>query len=378
MRIMRGRGGSHSLKVEWVGSFEPGFTRNRRLAELMALADMEVDRVHVRVWPTDKLRAFRKRWRLAGRMLIAYPALFARLLVRRAPDVYLVTYPGWFDMFCVRAIGLLKGVPIVFDPFISLNDSIVGDRGLSGESSLVAMLTLVVDKASIKMASVVLVDSHAHAAFLAQLTEENPAKFTVLQVGADESLFTADPGKGPDEGAILYYGTYLPLHGTRTIVHAAALLESAATIRMIGDGQDRVAAEGLAREQNVANIEFVNRLEQSDLVAEIRRSRLCLGQFGTTEKAGRVNAQKIYEVISVGRAVVTMDSEALRMEGLASHVATVPPGDPAALANAIDGLLKDDEERLRLAMSGHQFFVENVKSERLSSILKTAMSRVTL
>jgi spore maturation protein CgeB len=82
------------------------------------------------------------------------------------------------------------------------------------------------------------------------------------------------------------------------------------------------------------------------LPAVISRSDVCIGVVGSTAKAGRVVANKVYQAMAMGRVVVTADSPAIReffSDG--RDVCLVPGGDPAALAEKIEFLFRHPEER---------------------------------
>ena len=60
------------------------------------------------------------------------------------------------------------------------------------------------------------------------------------------------------------------------------------------------------------NIEMVGRLPLAQIPLEIASATLCLGVFGTTDKARRVVPNKVFECVAVGRPVVTGDTPAIR------------------------------------------------------------------
>ena len=116
--------------------------------------------------------------------------------------------------------------------------------------------------------------------------------------------------------------------------------------RLIGDGQERPAAERLAKELQLDNVDFVDAVSETELAGEIARASICLGVFGTTDKAQRVVANKVFQCAAAGRAVITADTPAIRT-AFGDALVTVPVGDAAALADAVRGLRGD--ERVRTA-----------------------------
>ena len=65
---------------------------------------------------------------------------------------------------------------------------------------------------------------------------------------------------------------------------------------------------------------------------------MCLGIFGATEKAALVIPNKVFQILSARRPLITRDSPAIR-ELLGDGVpgaTLVPPADPVALAAAIE------------------------------------------
>ena len=106
-------------------------------------------------------------WQL--RALLGYPKLLIRLLMAPAPDLYLVSYPGWLDVPIVRLVASLKSKPLVFDPFLSLFDTMISDRGLHGATSMVARLAAAADRWSLRLSDFVIADTEPQLAFYRQM-----------------------------------------------------------------------------------------------------------------------------------------------------------------------------------------------------------------
>src|SRR5207248_1186889 len=91
-----------------------------------------------------------------------------------------------------------------------------------------------------------------------------------------------------------------------------------------------------------------------------------LGVFGATPKSNRVIPCKVYDSLAAGLPVITADTRAIRTLLKDRETALlVPPGDAAALAEAILLLAKDPALRERLGSAGLRLFRERASPERL-------------
>jgi glycosyltransferase involved in cell wall biosynthesis len=358
-------------RVLLAGTFEPTFARNRVIVHLLDQAGFDVSVVQRPLWGTTRYGLLDEpKTRLAIRAVRAYGSLVWGLLRTRRPDVILVLYPGYFDMPLVGAIGRVRRVPVIFDTFISLHDTVVGDRGLRRPGSLAGQVTRLVDKIACRSASLILADTPAHADYFASLTGVARSRFRILWLGAQEDVFRPNNRAAhEEERLVVFHGTFIPLQGLETIVRAAKLLQDEGVrFRLIGDGQERARIDGLVAELDVPNLELVGTLPLAAIPDEIAKATLCLGIFGTTPKAGRVVPNKLFECLAVGRPVITGDTPAIR-SAFDGEVAVVPPGDPEALAAMIRELLADDQRRDTLAEAGHARFERDYSEAALSKLL---------
>jgi glycosyltransferase involved in cell wall biosynthesis len=194
---------------------------------------------------------------------------------------------------------------------------------------------------SMRFADRVLADTEPQAEYFAGLAGIARSKVAVVPVGADERLFSAvRPPSSPDVARceVLFYGTMIPLHGVDTILDAARLLADAPQIHfhLVGEGQ--VPLERLLAENPIASVRWTRRLSYAELPTAIAAADLCLGIFGTSDKAARVVPHKVYEAAAMGKAIVTADTPAMRAAFPEGSLMLVPPGNPQALADAIRAL----------------------------------------
>lgn len=364
----------------WAGTFVSDFERNKRLAEYLAAGGLQVRRVHVDLWPEDRVAAFEsRRFALMMRMLWIYPILATRLVFTKRPDVYLVSYPGWFDVPIVWAIAALKRRPLVFDVFISLHDTAVSDRRLVASSSVVGRLARLIDRVSLGLSDRVIADCPAHARFLASVAGIDVERFGIVYLGADETTFQPLPSR-PDRSGdlILFYGTFVPLQGVEVIVEAAARLSDLdIRFELIGSGQTWDSAVERASNLGLTNVDFPGRLSQPDLAIRMTESTLCLGIFGTTAKADRVIPHKLYEALACARPVVTASTSAVEEAFGSDEVLTSTPGDPQALAEVIRCAVEEPERLKRVAHAGRSRFEADFSIRPQSRRLAEELARAT-
>ena len=345
------------MRVLWTGTFDPEFSRNQKLARLMSLSGIGWRVLRETVWAPDRIAlAARPNLTLAVRALIGYPKLLIRLLMAPAPDLYLVSYPGWFDVPIVRLVASMRKKPLVFDPFLSLFDTMISDRGLHEDTSILARLAAAVDRWSLRLSDVVIADTEPQLAFYRQIAGGLRRHGAVIAVGADDELFAPRPEQTEDADLVLYYGKLIPLHGVGTIVAAAAIVEKdGIQMVMIGDGPERHVVEEAIRRSGVG-VERHGMIPVEELPGHLARAEICLGVFGDSQKAGRVIPHKVYEALAMGKPVITREGPAVSSMFSGEEVVTVPPDDPEALAGAIRSLATDPERRRHIAAAGHDTY----------------------
>ena len=357
------------MTVCYWGTYDSDYPRNRILMAGLRASGVEVRECHFPLWKdtSQKLGHARSAWLRPGLLLRwarAYGSLSARFLTSPRPDFLFVGYSGHFDVFPAWVLSRLRRVPLIFDAFLSLYDSLVLDRSAVAREGPKAKFLAWVDRTACRLADRVLLDTRAHVEFFRETFALRAEKFWVLPIGADDRVFrpeAASPRNGRPY-TVLHFGRYIPLHGLETVVRAARLLEENGVpcrFLLVGDGEERDKVEALASGLGVRSLEFRGSESPESLAATIRESDLCLGIFGETGKASRVVPNKVYEALAAGKPVITGDSPAAR-ELLTDGVDCLlcRRGDPAALADAILRLRNDGAMAERLALAGRRRFQE--------------------
>jgi glycosyltransferase involved in cell wall biosynthesis len=325
-------------------------------------AGVDVVERHEPVW-----EGTRDAWRAGLGTALRLARAELRLLRRPAEryDAVIVGYPGHFDLPAARRAA--RGAPVVFNPLVSLADTLVSDRARFHDGSLPARALALVDRRALRAADVVVADTEQHARFFAELADLE--RVEVCFVGAEERVF--QPGPAGAFTHALFVGKLIPLHGLETILEAARLAPEL-PFRIVGSGQ----LDGLL-ERRPENVEWVRWVEYEQLAGELHTAGVALGIFGRSEKAARVIPNKAFQALACGTPLVTADTPAAR-ELLADGESAllVPTGDASALANALLRLASDDALRARIADGGltayRRHASEDVLGRRWLSILERA------
>jgi 2-polyprenyl-3-methyl-5-hydroxy-6-metoxy-1,4-benzoquinol methylase len=296
-------------------------------------------------------------------------ALAARRLPK--PDVVLVGYLGHFDVHLARL--LFRGVPIVLDHLIGAS-STAADRRLDGgpRQALMALI----DSAALRAADVVVVDTEEHRAALPAAYRNDAV---VVPVGAPQAWFDAAPRESVDVDPVergplrvVFYGLYTPLQGTPVIGAALGLLAGAPVeVTMIGGGQDFADARSAAA-ANTA-VRWLDWVPSGELPALVGGHDVCLGIFGTGEKALRVVPNKVFQGAAAGCAVVTSDTAPQRRT-LGDAALLVPPGDPTALADVLRALADDRARLAGLRKAAHDLARQRFTARQVVQPLATRLN----
>jgi len=308
---------------------------------------------------------------------LRYPALLWKYVrMRDSSSVVFVPDFRHKDVPLAWAIARCTRRPVVFDPLVSRYETRVLDREDVSPGSAQERHNRNLDRMSLGLADLILADTVAHAAFYSSEFAIPRQKIAVLPVGFDEDMFAEAPF--PAEGGtcnVLFYGTYLPLHGTETIIGAAEILRHApVAFTLVGQGQTYGSARERARGLPVKTVTFVPPVSSAELARLIERADVVLGIFGTTPKARAVIPNKVYQALAVGRAVITAETPAIAEHFRSGvHLMTVPPGDAPALAGAIRALIADRASRRRLAESGGSYVRAEFNSKRIAQRLRAIL-----
>jgi glycosyltransferase involved in cell wall biosynthesis len=380
------------MRVCYFGTYDEFNPRNQLIISSLRKNDVDVIECHTGLWEST---AEKMQWAKSSgwRALLLLPKLvwtylqLALSYVQIGPhDVLVIGYIGQIDVFLAKILTLLTRKPLILDAYQSLYDTLVGDRQLVPKRTLRARVVRQIDRWSCAVADVVLLDTETHIDHFCREFTLPKEKFRRVFVSADDTVFTPLPVPCQDgHFTVTYFGGYIPLHGTDSIIRAAYRLRMYRQIRfeLIGNGQTYSSTRALADELCLDNISFVQTgmpgrwLSAEELRTYVAQADVCLGVFGTGEKVDWVIPSKIYVALSMRKPVITADSPAVREVLVHGQSALLcERGDPISLAAAIESLWEDRKLRDRIAEHGHKLFSSRLSPAAIGRDLSQLLQRL--
>src|SRR5690606_20425627 len=158
-----GRYGHLKMRILLWGTYDTGKPRIRILRDgLKDAPGVELGEIHGSVWEgiedKSQVHGMGQRLRLLARWLLSYPSLAWRLLRAPRPDLLLISYPGILDVLAALPIARLRRIPIAWDVFISLYDTVCHDRLMLSPSGLPGRLLRWVEGVALRGANIVFMD----------------------------------------------------------------------------------------------------------------------------------------------------------------------------------------------------------------------------
>lgn len=251
---------------------------------------------------------------------------------------------------------------IINDFFISNYDTYVHDRQKITKYNPRAWWKFFQDWVNFKFSQYLLSDTQAHFEYWEKLFGTFKGKHFVLPVLADTTIYYPSSDTMPKEkkNSILFYGSFIPLHGIDIILKAFHLLEQEGIIfeaKIIGTGQTYKQMKKLHESLNLKQVTMDGTfIKESMLAEEIRKADILLGIFGNSTKAHSVIPNKAYQALASRKALITMQAKTL-YEFFTDEEILMCQNTPESLASAIKTLLIDDQLIEAYQNKGYQKFI---------------------
>ena len=290
-----------------------------------------------------------------------------RLMQTKPIKVY-VCYPGIFLILLLKLTAKRYAPLVYLDAFISIYDTVVIDRNLVSEHSILAKILFKMERAAFLFCDTVIVDTAENASHMAAVFNIPQTRFHAISLTVPAMLPSPEIVRRKT-CTCLFIGTFAPLQGIECIAQAAGLLCHRTDIhfKIIGDGQDSPLLRSAMRANACGNITWIAEwLSTTQLQREVVNADICLGIFGTTEKTQRVWPFKNYLYMAAGKPIITGDSNCARNLATFTETddfVTSTLGCAQALADSITTLAASTARRAVLGRNAKAFYQAHLSHE---------------
>lgn len=193
-------------------------------------------------------------------------------------------------------------------------------------------------------------------------------KLVVLPNAVDVNRFKPDPELGAQTRAslsltthplLVFVGSFYQWHDIATLLKAFAVVLKThpdARLILVGDGTEREKMIKLAGELGVAQaVNFTGFVGWEDVVRYVNAADIAIVPVPKMEREMWLSPMKLFEYMASGKAVVASAMGQVRdvvKDG--ENGLLVPPGDEAALAEAVNRLIEDVYLRERLGWQARE------------------------
>jgi glycosyltransferase involved in cell wall biosynthesis len=274
----------------------------------------------------------------------------AAALRERRPDVVAATSPQFFAAVAGWLVGALRRVPFVFELGDIWPASIVAVGAMRQGVALRALETFELFLYRRSAAVVALTE-----AFRDNLVRRgiDRKKIAVVRNGVDLGRFSPRPRPAAlarrwsldGKFVVGYVGTHGMAHGLGNVLDAAEALRADDDVRflLVGDGAERAALVQAAKDRRLTNVVFMPPQPKEAMPDVWALCDVALVHLRAAPDFAEVIPSKIFEAMAMGLPIVLSlpEGEASRLvldEGAGVHVA---PGDPTAIADAVESLKRD-------------------------------------
>lgn len=259
---------------------------------------------------------------------------------------------------------------IVNDFFISNYDTYVYDRKKITNKNPRAWWKYFQDWMNFRFSKYILSDTNAHFKYWEKLFGHYNGQHFVFPVLADKDVYYPYEDEHKNEKVkILFYGSFIPLHGIDIILESFSLMEKNGIefeAKIIGKGQMYHKMKNLFEKLDLKQVQMNGEIiQEKELAKEIREHDIILGIFGDSVKAKSVVPNKVYQALASKKTIVTMESEAIN-EFFNKNDLVTCKNTPEVLSKELIKLISNPKLLDDTAINGYNKFLnlyDSTKSE---------------
>lgn len=302
----------------------------------------------------------------------------------RDVDVVWGTSPPIFQAASSWLLARLKRAPYVLEvrdlwPYFAIEVGVLRSRLLIGMSRWL-------ERFLYRHADRVVVNSPG---FIEHVRQRGAAEVDLVPNGVDVTMFDpAQTGESfrrehqlGDEYVVMYAGAHGMSNDLQVVVEAADLLrdERGLDFVLVGDGKDKPALQAEVRTRGLDNVRFVPPVQKDRMPQALAAADACLAILKPIDAYRTTYPNKVFDYMAAGRPVLLAIDGVIRqvVEGAEAGV-FVPPGDPAALADAVRRLSANPQAGRAMGARGRRLVVQQfdraITAEKMLTVFEAALS----
>lgn len=305
-------------------------------------------------------------WRVVAFLSFMCTSFFAGL--RAGPvDLVMGTSPSIFQAVSAWLVAVLRRRPFLLE-IRDLWPEFAIDIGVLKNPLLIA-LSHWLERFLYARATHLLVNSPAYRDYL--IDKGIPAaKVSSIPNGVDPNMF--DPAARGErirqewnldgQFVVTYTGALGLANDIPTILRAANRLRDQTHIHflLVGDGKERPHLESLAQQLQLPNVTFAGMYSKAEMSDFLAASDVCLATLKDIPMFRTTYPNKVFDYMAAGRpTVLAIDGVIRQVVETANGGIFVPPGDDAALADAVYALSQDRQRAAAMGRAARAYVVEH-------------------
>jgi glycosyltransferase involved in cell wall biosynthesis len=205
--------------------------------------------------------------------------------------------------------------------------------------------------------------------YINHVTDRGARKVELVPNGVDPAMFSPQAtGEAVrkkfnicNKFIVLYAGAFGLSNDLGVVLQAADRLKDNPEIAfmLVGDGKEKTNLEKQAKELQLNNLFFSPAVPKSDMIDVLAASNLCIAILKPLELYKTTYPNKVFDYMAAARPVLLAIDGVIRqvVEDADAGIA-VQPGEPQAMAAAIQSLFLSSEKTRQMGLSGRSY-VEN-------------------
>jgi glycosyltransferase involved in cell wall biosynthesis len=298
-------------------------------------------------------------------------------------DLVWGTSPPIFQGVTAWLLARLKRVPFLFEvrdlwPTFAIAVGVL-------KSPLLIKMSLWLEQFLYRHADRVMVNSPG---YVAHVSERGARQVELIPNGADPAMFdpTADgvafrsSRQLERKFVLLYAGAHGMSNDLGVALEAAQLLRALrapadAVIIFLGDGKEKANLQARAERMELDNVLFLPPVSKAEMAAILAGVDACLAILKPIEEYKTTYPNKVFDYMAAGRPVVlAIDGVIREVVEAAGCGIFAQPGDPTALAQAIQTLAADRTQARQMGLAGRKYLEEHFSrsalAEKLAGLLE--------